>query len=60
MRAVTDDWRNDEAIAVQLCKSGDIISRGFVPAILDGEPHTFHGRVRIETMRQGPRVLALD
>ncbi len=60
VKALTSAWRGDEAIEVQPCERGDIVSRGFIPAILDGEPQTFHGRVRIQTLRDGPRVLALD
>jgi diacylglycerol kinase family enzyme len=53
-------WREDPAVDLRACRSGDIASAGIIPATLDGEPTTFLSRVRIEFERRGPRVIALD
>ncbi|MBI1252256.1 MAG: diacylglycerol kinase family lipid kinase [Alphaproteobacteria bacterium] len=58
-RTLTSSWRNDRSIDIQRCEGGDIVGRRLIPAILDGEPHAFHGRIRIEKLRDGPKVLAL-
>jgi diacylglycerol kinase family enzyme len=59
-RALGKNWREDPAIEATRCKTGDIVSLGVIPAVLDGEPHTFLYRVRVTYDRKGPRVLALD
>jgi len=57
LRAVADDWRRSPSVEIEVCEGGDIVSIGAIPATLDGEPKSFHGRVRVEMMRRGPRVL---
>jgi hypothetical protein len=59
MQAVADDWRRSGSVDVDVGDGGDIVSMGIIPAILDGEPRTFPGRVRIEMIKRGPRVLVL-
>ena len=58
-RALQQNWRVDPAVDVHECRSGDIVSLGVVPAILDGEPTTFLSRVKITFEQHGPRVLSL-
>lgn len=60
LRALTQDWRNDAAVDLRTCRTGDIVSTGLIPATLDGEPRTYLSRVRIEYEPRGPRVIALE
>ncbi len=53
-------WRDDPAIDLRECRSGDIVSLGLIPATLDGEPKTFVNRVSITFEPSGPSVIALD
>jgi diacylglycerol kinase family enzyme len=60
LRAITADWRNDDAVDITNCQSGAIYAPGIIPATLDGEPRTFLSYVRITFDKRGPKVLALD
>jgi diacylglycerol kinase family enzyme len=60
LRSVVGGWRDDDTIELSRAQRGEIRSRGVIPAILDGEPTTFMSRVKIEILRNGPRVVALD
>lgn len=60
LRSVIGGWRDDETIELSRARRGEIRSRGIIPAVLDGEPTTFVSRVRVEIVRNGPRVVALD
>lgn len=60
LRSVIGGWRDDDTIALSRAQRGEIRSRGVIPAVLDGEPVTFMSRVKIEILRNGPRVIALD
>ena len=61
LRAVVGGWRDDPTIELSLTRRGEIRSRGFIPAILDGEPTSaFVSRVRIRMLIKGPKVIALD
>lgn len=60
IRAMGPGWRDDPAVELRRCRSGDIVSLGVIPAVLDGEPRTFVSRVKITYSPNGPRVLALD
>jgi diacylglycerol kinase family enzyme len=60
MRAVIGGWRGDDTIELSRAQKGVLRSRGVIPAVLDGEPTTFMSRVKIEILRNGPRVVALD
>jgi diacylglycerol kinase family enzyme len=59
VRALGPGWREDPAVEVNECETGDIAARGVVSATLDGEPRTFISRVRITYDAVGVRVLAL-
>jgi diacylglycerol kinase family enzyme len=59
LEAAAGDWRAAASIETEPCSAGDIVSTGPIPAILDGEPKMFHGRIRVERMQKGPRVLML-
>jgi diacylglycerol kinase family enzyme len=61
IRALTTSWRNDSAIEISRCRSGDIDAKlGYVHATLDGEPRRFYSRVHIKYDPNGPRVLAVE
>lgn len=60
VRAMGEGWRNDPAIQISACRTGDIASPGIIPATLDGEPRTFFSRVRITYDPKGVRVLTLE
>jgi diacylglycerol kinase family enzyme len=60
LRSVIGGWREDETIQLSRAQRGEIRSRGVIPAVLDGEPTTFMSRVKIEILKNGPRVVALD
>lgn len=60
VRAIGGAWRNDPTVDLHTCKRGHIVSAGIIPATLDGEPKTFAGRIRIDFVRDGPRVLVVD
>jgi hypothetical protein len=61
LRAVTAGWRNDPAIDIRHCKTGDVDAAfGYVHATLDGEPRRYYSRVHIKYDPNGPRVLALE
>lgn len=60
LRSVIGGWRDDDSIELSRARKGEIRSRGVIPAVLDGEPTTFLSRVKIEILRHGPRVIALD
>ncbi|MEZ6024104.1 MAG: diacylglycerol kinase family protein [Hyphomonadaceae bacterium] len=60
LRSLTQSWRDDPAVEIGQCRSGDIVSPGLIPATLDGEPRTFLSRIRVEYDAQGPRVIALQ
>lgn len=60
LRSVIGGWREDDTIELSRAQRGEIRSRGVIPAVLDGEPTTFMSRVKIEILRNGPRVVALD
>lgn len=61
LRALTASWRDDPAVEISRCRSGDIdAALGYVHATLDGEPRRFYSRVHIKYDGNGPRVLALD
>lgn len=60
LKSMGPGWRDDPAIDLHECRSGDIVSLGLIPATLDGEPKTFVNRVKITFEPQGPRVVALD
>jgi diacylglycerol kinase family enzyme len=60
LRALTQGWRDDDAVEVGRCKTGDVSSLGIIHATLDGEPRTFVSRVHIKHDKRGPLVLALE
>ncbi|MES1201191.1 MAG: diacylglycerol kinase family protein [Pseudomonadota bacterium] len=60
VRALGKGWREDSAVEIVRCKRGDVSSSGVIPAVLDGEPKTFLGKVRIRYDALGPRVIALE
>jgi diacylglycerol kinase family enzyme len=61
IRALTAGWRNDPAVEISRCKTGDVdAALGYVHATLDGEPRRFYSRVHIKYDPRGPRVLALE
>ncbi len=61
LRALTVGWRNDPAIQIERCKTGDVDAAfGAIHATLDGEPWRFYSRVHIKYDPCGPRVLALE
>jgi diacylglycerol kinase family enzyme len=59
LRGLSDAWRDDASIRIDVTKSGEIKSTGIIPATLDGEPHTFLGHVKITYERRGPNVIAV-
>jgi diacylglycerol kinase family enzyme len=59
VRALGEGWRDDEAVEIWPSTQGDIVSPGFIPGTLDGEPHNFFSRVRVTYDAKGVRVLAL-
>lgn len=59
-RSMSNAWRDDPAIEIGQCKSGEISSLGLIPATLDGEPKTFVSSIKITYNPNGPRVLALE
>lgn len=56
--ALFADWRADPAVAVQVCRTAEVMSRGRIPAILDGEPLELDPRVRIRFLPTAFRALA--
>jgi diacylglycerol kinase family enzyme len=60
LRSVIGGWRDDDSIELSRAVRGQIYSHGVIPAVLDGEPTTFMSRVKIEIIKNGPRVVALD
>ncbi|WP_395648319.1 diacylglycerol/lipid kinase family protein [Terricaulis sp.] len=60
LRSMSNAWRDDPAIEIGQCKSGEISSPGLIPATLDGEPKTFVSSIKITYSPNGPRVLALE
>src|SRR6185295_7954440 len=60
LRGLTDAWRDDPSIEIDIFKTGEIISTGFIPATLDGEPKTFLSQVKITYERKGPCVIAVE
>jgi hypothetical protein len=61
VKAITAGWRNDKAVEISHCRSGDIDAAfGYVHATLDGEPRRFYSRVHVKYEPHGPRVLALQ
>lgn len=61
LRAITAGWRNDPAIEIRRCRTGDVDAAfGYVHATLDGEPRRFYSRVHIKYDSHGPSVLALE
>jgi diacylglycerol kinase family enzyme len=60
LRALIGGWRQDSTINLTRAKNGIVRSSGVIPASLDGEPTAFVSRVKIEIVRNGPRVVALD
>jgi diacylglycerol kinase family enzyme len=50
-------WRDDADVHTRRCKRGEVRGQGVIPAVLDGEPHTFLSRVRISYVGKGPRVI---
>lgn len=59
-RGLSDAWREDPSIKIDMTKSGQIRSAGIIPATLDGEPKTFLGEVKITYERRGPCVIAVE
>ncbi len=59
LRGLSDAWRADASIRIDVTKSGEIKSTGIIPATLDGEPHTFLGYAKITYARRGPNVIAV-
>jgi diacylglycerol kinase family enzyme len=59
VRTLNEGWRNDPAVEISQCRTGDILSHGIIPATLDGEPRTYISRVRVAYDPRGPRVIAL-
>lgn len=60
LRALSDAWRNDPSIEIDITQKGEITSHGIIPATLDGEPVTFLGEVKITYERKGPCVIAVE
>lgn len=60
LRGLTDAWRDDPSIEIDIFTSGEIVSTGFIPATLDGEPKTFLSQVKITYERKGPCVIAVE
>jgi diacylglycerol kinase family enzyme len=60
LRAVVGGWRDDSTIELSNAKGGRLRSTGVIPATLDGEPHVFVSRVKIEFVRNGPSVVVLE
>ena len=58
--ALTGAWRTDPATDIRACRATEIIGRGEVPAVLDGEPVTLPERVRVVAVPVAARVIALD
>lgn len=59
VRSVVGGWRVDSAIELSSSPSGEIRAIGTMPASLDGEPTTFKAHVRVQILKQSPRVLVL-
>lgn len=59
VRSVVGGWRDDAAIELSSSPSGEIRAIGTMPASLDGEPTTFKAHVRVQILKQSPRVLVL-
>ncbi len=47
LSTLVGSWRNDPAVSLQICQSGEAWAHGRVPAILDGEPHRLSSPVKI-------------
>lgn len=60
LRAVVGGWRDDKTIELTHAAGGRIRSSGVIPASIDGEPAVFVSRVKIDIVRNGPRVVTLD
>ena len=50
-------WRNDPAVAIEVCRRGEAWAHGRVPAILDGEPHRLTPPVNISYRPRAFRAL---
>lgn len=59
VRSVIGGWREDSAIELSSSRGGEIRAIGTIPAVLDGEPTTFKGHVRIHMLTAGPKVLVI-
>lgn len=57
--ALDEGWRSDPAIEICACARGVVSGPRLIPAILDGEPKSFSGPVRIQIQPRGPCVIAL-
>jgi hypothetical protein len=60
LRGLSDAWRDDPSIEIDITQKGEIVSSGFIPATLDGEPKTFLSQVKITYERKGPCVIAVE
>ena len=55
---VAGDWRDDPAVNVGRCLTGEAWARAHIPAIIDGEPVRLHKRVEIRFVPLAFRALA--
>jgi hypothetical protein len=60
LRGLSDAWREDPSIKIDITRSGVVRSTGIIPATLDGEPKTFLGEVKVTYERRGPSVIAVE
>lgn len=60
LRGLSDAWRDDPSIEIDITQTGEIRSAGIIPATLDGEPKTFMGEIKITYERKGPCVIAVE
>lgn len=57
-KALWGDWRADPAVETRPCRTGVVLARGRIPAILDGETVRLPKRAEIEFRRVAFRALA--
>lgn len=59
LTALFDDWRRDPSVLRQRCISAQVRARGRIPALLDGEPKVYRGKVRVQYRARAAHVIAL-
>ena len=58
LSGVLGDWRADPAVSSQICRAGRVWAKGWIPAILDGEPQRFDRAVTFSFRPDAFRALA--